>query len=320
MPKVSVIVPTYNRAQFVTEAIDSILSQTFRDYELIVVDDGSTDNTNDALLRYGDRIRYIYQPNSGVGAARNAGIRCAVGKWLAFLDSDDMWLPEYLACQIEQAKQNPRVCTHMTNSIRVEADGAMIDSFQYYGINPEKLFKNDSCRVLERPLTFMLQTHLPYLQATMFQREVFIKAGLFNDGVTITEDLDAIARMCLQGPLSLCKRPLVHILRRKESIKSLSSRWYADNIYCRNCLGSLYEKIRTQSSLTRFERHIVNRISSSNKRAIGNIYLLSRELHKARHYYWEALSLSPSPISLLKVLVSYLPHKMALACMKSPEQ
>lgn len=314
--KVSIIVPTYNRAKYVTEAIDSVLAQTFLDYEVIVVDDGSTDNTKDVLLPYGERIRYIYQPNSGVGAARNAGIRCAVGEWLAFLDSDDIWLPDYLSCQMDRAKQNPSICTHMTNSILVQADGAMIDTFQHARIDSQKAFGNDSCLMLERPLTFIIQRHLPFLQATMFRREAFIKAGLFNERVTITEDIEAVARMCMQGPFSLCNRPLVHIMRRHESISNLSSRWDSDNMYCRESLSALYENLKRVSGLTGHEMKIVNQVLASNKKAIGNLYLRNGDIPKARKCYAEALRLDPSMKSLFKFLTGYVPPLMTLANVK----
>jgi glycosyltransferase involved in cell wall biosynthesis len=98
---VSVIVPTYNRAHYLGEAIESILNQDIRDcqIEIIVVDDGSTDNTKEVLRKFGDRVRYIYQDNGGAGPARNRGIHEATGEWISFLDSDDRWLPGKLSLQ-----------------------------------------------------------------------------------------------------------------------------------------------------------------------------------------------------------------------------
>lgn len=103
MPKVSVVIPTYNRAKLVTQAIDSVLAQTYEDFEIIVVDDGSTDNTCEALEPYirEKKIRYIYQENLGEPGARNTGIRVAEGEYIAFLDSDDLWLPTKLAVQMD---------------------------------------------------------------------------------------------------------------------------------------------------------------------------------------------------------------------------
>ncbi len=100
MPKVSVIIPTYNRAHFLCEALDSALSQTFKDFEIIIVDDGSTDNTKQVLEKYGSRIYYIYQENKGRAEARNTGIRRAKGEHIAFLDDDDIWLPNKLEKQV----------------------------------------------------------------------------------------------------------------------------------------------------------------------------------------------------------------------------
>ena len=105
---VSVIIPTYNRAALVKEAVASVLAQTWREFELIVVDDGSTDDTPEALAPYASRIRLLRRENrGGVSAARNAGMAAARGEWLAFLDSDDLWLPEKLARQMAYLAAHP---------------------------------------------------------------------------------------------------------------------------------------------------------------------------------------------------------------------
>ncbi|MHC4664341.1 MAG: glycosyltransferase family 2 protein [Planctomycetota bacterium] len=107
MPEVSVIIPTYNSADLVVEAIDSVLVQTYKDYELIIVDDGSTDDTAKVVEAYGDRVRYLYQENAHIAAARNNGFRVSAGKYIAQLDADDLWLPEKLEKQLALFRNYP---------------------------------------------------------------------------------------------------------------------------------------------------------------------------------------------------------------------
>jgi hypothetical protein len=105
LPRVSAIIPTYNAPHFLVQAVESALAQDYRDYELIVIDDGSGPETHQALEPYMDRIRYIYQENAGPSAARNRGIRESTGELLAFLDHDDLWLPGKLTAQVENSKR-----------------------------------------------------------------------------------------------------------------------------------------------------------------------------------------------------------------------
>jgi len=109
MPTVSVIIHTYNNEQFIAETIDSVLKQTYNDYEIIVVDDGSVDGTRDALLPYTQKIRYHYKENGGIASAKNAGIALSKTEYIAFLDHDDLWVPDKLKLQIEYFNKNPQV-------------------------------------------------------------------------------------------------------------------------------------------------------------------------------------------------------------------
>src|SRR6185369_7640984 len=104
--QVSVIIPTYNSARFLTEAIDSVLAQSFKDFEILVIDDGSTDETKAMMQRYGSPVRYIYQANAGVAAARNRGIAESRGKYIAFLDADDAWCARKLETQLNALARN----------------------------------------------------------------------------------------------------------------------------------------------------------------------------------------------------------------------
>jgi glycosyltransferase involved in cell wall biosynthesis len=108
-PRVSVVIPTYNRARYVAEALESVFAQTFKDYEVIIVDDGSTDNTQTALQPYMERIRYVRQENRGLAAARNRGVREVRGEFVAFLDSDDCWEPRMLEEVLKTFEKHPDV-------------------------------------------------------------------------------------------------------------------------------------------------------------------------------------------------------------------
>lgn len=106
---ISVVIPAFNAGRFIRRTIDSVLAQTYCDYEIIVVDDGSTDDTPEVVKSYGQKVRYIYQENAGDGPARNTGIAAAKGEWIAFLDHDDEWLPQKLQLQMELLRQNPEL-------------------------------------------------------------------------------------------------------------------------------------------------------------------------------------------------------------------
>jgi glycosyltransferase involved in cell wall biosynthesis len=107
MPKISVVIPTYNRANLLPTAVTSVLEQTYRDLEILVIDDGSTDNTWEILQAFSGKVRPVHQQNTGGGAARNRGIREASGDFIAFLDSDDLWLQEKLEVQMELVARSP---------------------------------------------------------------------------------------------------------------------------------------------------------------------------------------------------------------------
>ncbi|NNL76184.1 MAG: glycosyltransferase [Desulfobacterales bacterium] len=195
-PLVSVIIPTYNRGWIIREAIDSVLDQEFKDYELIVVDDGSTDDTLEILDSYGKDINIWRQPNKGVSAARNMGIAEAAGQLVAFLDSDDLWLPRKLSRQVDFFNTNPGTMVNQTeemwfrNGIRV---------------NSKKRHRKHSGMIFERSLDLCLVSP----SAVMIRKTLFETVGLFDENLPACEDYDLWLRISCCYPIYLIDVPLV---------------------------------------------------------------------------------------------------------------
>lgn len=308
-PFFSVIIPTYNRAAFIGQAIASVLRQSCRDFEVIVIDDGSTDATGEALREYQNDIRYIHQHNSGVSTARNAGICVAKGQWIAFLDSDDEWLPDYLACQQDGITRFPQVKTHTTNAYTVLLDGREISTF-YHNDLIER-FHRDNDLVLERPLYHVIKYRLTSLQPTVMHRATLMEAGLFDPGLSIAEDYDLITRMALAGPFRLHRKELVHIHRRQESTQNLTSQLSLSGMYSFQSFAKVHRNLLNEKFLLLREKKILRRSLSADTRAIANLLLRGGESEQARHYFRMALQMNPSAKSLLKYLLSYLPASIA---------
>ena len=195
-PCISVIIPTYDRYWILKEAIDSVLSQKFSDFEIIVVDDGSTDATNELLSTYGDQITTISQQNKGVSSARNAGVSFARGDYIAFLDSDDMWLPEKLACQHDFFQSHPEAFICQTDEIWIR-NGVRV--------NPKNRHKKPSGMIFEPSLQLCLVSP----SAVMIKKSLFDSVGLFNESFPACEDYDLWLRIGLYYPIYLIDRQLV---------------------------------------------------------------------------------------------------------------
>ena len=195
-PQVSVIIPTYNRGWIVGEAVDSVLAQDFADYELIVVNDGSTDETEAVLSDYGDRICIVRQKNKGVSAARNTGIRSASGDLISFLDSDDLWLPSKLSNQTAFFDQHPQAVACQTEETWIR-NGRRV--------NPRNRHRKPSGMIFEPSLALCLVSP----SAVMIRRSLFDRVGLFDESLPACEDYDMWLRIGCRYPVHLISTPLV---------------------------------------------------------------------------------------------------------------
>ncbi len=193
---VSIIIPVFNRSVLVMEAIDSVLDQTFDDFELIVVDDGSTDDIRNILRQYGDRLVYIKQENKGVSAARNRGIAAAQGELVAFLDSDDLWLADKLSVQVAFFKKNPHAMICQTEEMWVR-NGKRV--------NPKKRHRKPSGMIFEPSLSLCLVSP----SAVMIKRELFQEVGTFDETLPACEDYDLWLRISCKYQVYLIDQPFI---------------------------------------------------------------------------------------------------------------
>ena len=192
----SVIIPTYNRSSCLGRAIDSVLDQTFTGFELMVVDDGSTDKTAELLETYGNRLKVIRQSNRGVSAARNAGILASRGELIALLDSDDSWLPRKLEQQVAFFRSRPEALIGQTQEIWIR-NGRRI--------NPKKRHQKFSGMIFEKSLPLCLVSP----SAVMIRRSLLEEVGLFDETLPACEDYDLWLRITWKYPVHLIETPLI---------------------------------------------------------------------------------------------------------------
>lgn len=197
MPQVTVILPSWNRADWLKKSIDSVLEQTFRDFELIVVDDASTDSTQEILTSYSGKIRSItFSKNLGVSAARNAAVKNCDSEWIAFLDSDDFWHPHKLQKQIAQTVIRAECPIHFTDEIWIR-NGVRV--------NPKKKHQKLEGWIFKPSLELCLMSP----STVLLRRELFDVHGLFDETLPICEDYDLWLRLTSQHQVALLNEKLM---------------------------------------------------------------------------------------------------------------
>ena len=187
-PMVSVVIPAFNQARFLPAAIESAIAQTYRDREIIVVDDGSTDDTPEVARRYGDAVRYVRQANKGLAGARNTGIDRARGEFVALLDSDDVWLPGFLEYMLGVADAHPRAAVYFSAWQYIDSGGNLLPEPPHVHVVPPA----DTYRTL-------LKANFIVPSAVVMRRPAVVSAGLFDEQFRRLEDWELWIRLLRQG-------------------------------------------------------------------------------------------------------------------------
>lgn len=225
--RISVIIPTFNREHLISETIESIINQSFRPAEIIVVDDGSTDHTDRVVAKYGDLVKYIKIANSGVCKARNVGVENSKSEWIAFCDSDDLWHQDKLFHQAELIRNSMDVEYCFTNfqiyednhwSKKTKFDDSPVD----YWDTP-RMDINTYSFVITEPFYGKLISFTPIFPSTvMMKKSFFNRIGGFNEafGRKITEDFEFTLRCVQEKPIGVIIKPVVGIRKHEQNISS----------------------------------------------------------------------------------------------------
>jgi GT2 family glycosyltransferase len=266
---VSVVIPTYNRGYIVGRAIESVLRQSHRPIEVIVVDDGSADDTRHVVERYGSPVRYLRQDNAGVSAARNTGLAAARGELIALLDSDDLWLPWKLAAQVAVLRRFPEVGMVWTDMSAIDSAGRLLARrylrrfySAYRKVRIEDFLDHagclgDHCPGLPADIALgrclvghlfsaMLMGNLVHTSTTLLRRERLRRVGGFDVSLTRSgEDYDFHWRTCREGPVALLDVP--SILYRTQAPDQLTADSLRVHI-ARNSLRTMLARIEQDGS------------------------------------------------------------------------
>lgn len=204
MPKVDIIIPAYNAAKYLPAAIESVIAQTFDDWRILLIDDGSTDNTAETVApfisRLGPKFLYIHQPNAGLPAARNTAIRNSDAEFLALLDADDVWLPCRLSESLKCFEDRPQVGLAYGFNDRIDTEGNLIDTF-------DRRQRHGEGRIAR--YIYMRRVDLPCPTIT-FRRSAVDQVGLFDETLRATEDRDLWFRIALHYEVALAPTVIAH--------------------------------------------------------------------------------------------------------------
>jgi glycosyltransferase involved in cell wall biosynthesis len=284
--KVSVIILTYNRAKRLVEAIDSVLNQTFKNLELIIVDNYSSDDTESVVNSLKDqRIRYFKNENKGfLGINRNFGIEKAQGEYIAFLDDDDIWLPEKLAKQIEMLDANKELGLVYADCYIMDDSGAL----------KEKTYLASRKPARGPALTGLLQDNTIPILTAVIRKGALDKVGGFNTEYLIAQDYDLWLKIAQHYPIGFINEPLAkyrvhrgaassknHIINYKEDLQ-IRSRWLKKNPELKNQLGGRCKALKHWPIFLGALGHIFrNKNFKSVKESVGLLkYMLLQEYEK----------------------------------------
>jgi glycosyltransferase involved in cell wall biosynthesis len=312
--KVSVIIPAFNCGRFLSETLESVFAQSFRDYEIVVVNDGSTDETEEVIRPYQSRLIYIVQPNKGLPAALNAGLKLAKGELIAILDADDIWHPDKLKEQVQLLDKHPQVGLCFTNYTTF---GGSEPTTSWFADHDALVWKYPHRRVSDHNylltgpsvlLDLLTVQALPKPSSLMFRRKCIDRVGYFDESLTFIQDTQICLRIGKHFPFAFTDLCLLHRRIRENSLASIQS----DRKYVLEHIHML-EKLGNWIDLTRAEKKAAEKLLAAYSFAAGYLDFTEYLLNSSRRHFWKSLKSAFGLKAFLYLGLTLFPKRILIA-------
>jgi len=282
MQKVSVIIPAYNKSELTLRAIESVLNQTYDNIEIIVVDDGSSDNTKEELKSFGNKIRYIFKENAGACSARNVGIKQATGEYIALLDCDDIYYPEKLAKSVEYLETNPDYGFVSTNAYLIDANDKVVS-----------VFSNSHRKRNGFIASKLIFINLVCNSTVIVRRSCFKKVGYYDEKIFIPADWDMWLRLAEVYKAGYIDEKLTGYRVSDSYTKSHKETALNENLY-------VIKKTFNRNNV--ISKKLINKGYANIYFGFGIAHIADSNIHRARELFFKAAKNRPANPKMLIVL------------------
>lgn len=300
--KISAVIPAYNSAEFIADAINSILKQTCPIDEIIVVDDGSSDNTGQIVRSLPGNIRYHKQNNRGPSAARNQGIKIAKGNWIAFLDADDQWTPDKIEKQLDTFNRYPELHLIAGDMSEIDNQGKLLTTSVLAKHHLLQRFQELQGQPIPNALAALIRKNFIPTGTVLVQRDTVLAAGLFNESIRFGEDLELWAKIAARHPITCL--PEILMLRRQHGNNAthLTGRMLVDLVKVMQSLRSTITADLKHQGLN------PDQLVANSFADLGYWYFSETDYSKARLAFLASLRETINRRAALYLLSSCLPH------------
>ena len=288
---ISVIIPAYNVEKYIQDAIKSVISQTYSNIEIIVVDDGSTDGTKNVIDPFlkNNQIVYLYQNNKGLSGARNSGIKIAKGEYIALLDADDLYLPSKIEKQVLFAEHNP------------DYDFFYCDVDFFIDGKPDKILKSHYIHCTEDIFKHLLRANFINPSTLFFKKQTFDKFGVFDESFERAEDLEYYLRVLLNGARFCFINETLFISRIRQS-----GNFQSNQVLMQSSILKIFETVKLKLNSEKIKEYCLDDIINKRKLKLSLAYLMEGDKKLARNSLKEIHVFTP--LRIIVYLLSFLPR------------